>query len=97
MVYLELRNKLEGVACELITHAYDLSHAERTMRLHEIGLLAGQALAAAEDLPNALTIAASIDALLHRVQSRVGTVEQCDMIRQRHPLVASLQATQRAD
>lgn len=95
MVYSELRNKLEGVACELITHAHGLSHAERTVRLHEIGLLAGQALVAAEDLPNALTIAASIDALLHRVQSHVGTVEQCDMIRQRDPLAGNLQVAPR--
>ena len=97
MVYSELRNKLEGVACELITHAYGLSHAERTVRLHEIGLLAGQTLAAAEGLPNAAMITASIDALLHRVQSHVGTVEQCDMIRQLDPLVVRPQTAPRAN
>ncbi len=95
MGYSELRNKLEGVACELITQAYALSHAERTVRLHEIGIIAGQALAAAEDLPNALAVAASIDALLHRVQSQVGAVEQCDMIRQRGLFAGNQQAPQR--
>lgn len=86
MHYSELRNKLEGIACELITHAHDLSRAERTVRLHEIGLLAGQTLAAAEGLPNAAIISASIDSLLHRVQSQVGAIEQRDIIRGRDPL-----------
>ena len=96
MHYSELRNKLEGIACELITHAYNLSHAERAVRLHEIGLLAGQTLAAAEGLPNAAIVTASIDALLHRVQSHVGTIEQHDMIRQLDPLELMPQIAPRA-
>lgn len=97
MVYSELRTKLEGAACELITHAYRLSAAERTVRLHEIGLLAGQTLDAAEDLPNAAMIAATIDALLHRVQSHVGTIDQCEMIRQLDPLAGRPQVASRAN
>ncbi len=96
MGYSELRNKLEGIACELCTHAYSLSHAERAVRLHEMGLLAGQVLAAAEGLPNAATITASIDALLHRVQSHVGILEQRDLVRQLHPFEVKPQTATRA-
>jgi hypothetical protein len=96
MGYSELRNKLEGIACELCTHAYSLSHAERAVRLHEMGLLAGQVLAAAEGFPNAATITASIDALLHRVQSHVGMLEQRDLIRQLHPFEVKPQTAKNA-
>ncbi len=96
MEYSELRNKLEGSACELVTRAYNLSHAERAVRLNEIGLLAAQALSAAEGLPNASKITASIDALLHRVQSHVGNIAQRDLIRQLHPLLAKPQIDPRA-
>ncbi|WP_313319531.1 hypothetical protein [Stenotrophomonas sp.] len=85
MLYSKLRVKLEGAACELMTHAYGLSHAERTLRMHEIALLAGQTLAAAEDLQNHSEIAASIDALMHRVQSHIGLVEQGEKIRLMDP------------
>lgn len=80
MGFAELRAALEDSASELIAHAYGMSHAERSFHLQRVGLLAGRVLSAADGLPDAGAVAASVDALLHRVQSHVGAIKQCERI-----------------
>ncbi|MEA5668499.1 hypothetical protein ATCM_18695 [Stenotrophomonas sp. ATCM1_4] len=83
MSYENLQASFDSLAQEIVVYAFALRDGERKHMMRELCLIAGQIAQVVQGRADEVKILCALDGTIHRANSMVNAVEQCENIRER--------------
>ncbi len=81
MPHKKIRNRADAIARDLAVTAFSLTPEERVAKLELLALVAARALRASAGRPDQEEFRESVDLIIHRAESAVQVVEQCETLK----------------